>query len=256
MTVAHVNFYENLAEAKMRLLNTVVMYDKKPYMVIAIAEHKDGVFRMYLRNLVREKVDKELDAILQYQSDTPEVITLLDKLVDKKEGGQFLRKKMNSPKFNKFKPFPLGMCNQVTKEHARCYFLERQPQRHREQGLTGSMVNESIVSLSSIQPYNPRGGLNAVYMTSEGMYACMLGQYPSAQEVLENLKDPDVTNEAVGFSRLFALIRGPVGTMFLGYKDTTIGLLENGSFDRLRLSKRHIQTKELIQELNLFKEVI
>jgi hypothetical protein len=42
-----------------------------------------------------------------------------------------LRKQMNSPLFNKFRPYPLGMCN--TKGQ-RAYYLERQPNRKTEQG--------------------------------------------------------------------------------------------------------------------------
>ncbi len=45
----HPNFYENLAEAQMRLVNTVVLYDGEPYMVLTIAAHApDGIFRVYL----------------------------------------------------------------------------------------------------------------------------------------------------------------------------------------------------------------
>ena len=47
--MAHPNFYENLKEAQMRLLRTVVTYDNEPYYVGAITNHmKDGIFRVYL----------------------------------------------------------------------------------------------------------------------------------------------------------------------------------------------------------------
>jgi hypothetical protein len=63
------------------------------------------------------------------------------------KGHPIIRKTMNSPKFNKFRPFPLGMCN----SNGRCYFLERQPLRPKvEQGLIRSMVTEKQITLAEV----------------------------------------------------------------------------------------------------------
>jgi hypothetical protein len=48
MMQEHVNFYENIKEARMRLKGTIVLYEGIPYRVLAIADHKGPVFRIYL----------------------------------------------------------------------------------------------------------------------------------------------------------------------------------------------------------------
>ena len=51
----HVNFYENLKEARRRIADTVVMYEGIPHYVLCISDHKsDGIFRAYLEPLATE----------------------------------------------------------------------------------------------------------------------------------------------------------------------------------------------------------
>jgi hypothetical protein len=66
----------------------------------------------------------------------------LDQWIKDNPSGGLRRKQMNSPKFNKFRPFELGMYWAGTK----VYYVERQPTRRTEQGLTPNMLVTTRVS--------------------------------------------------------------------------------------------------------------
>jgi hypothetical protein len=254
----HVNIYENLREAQMRLRSTVVCYDRIPYHVTAITDHKgDGVFRIYLdpMNFDAGKSRGGLRPDISHfnpEAHQQQIGEYMDKWMENNKDSGFLRKKMNSPSFNRFRPFPLGMINQGTS----CYYLERQPVRQREQGLTRSMVYENKVSLSDSEMGRKYPGLNNVDMWHPSFRLCVIGDYPSADEVLRELKDPETVNEAVAFHRQFAIVRGPMDLLFLAYKEFIIGLLPEQDFSVLKLGRQFQQYREVTQELGLFGKII
>ena len=260
MSVNHTNFYENLPEAQMRIRQTVVLYDGSPYYVIAITDHKgDGVFRVYLEPLADagrgyKSVNQEIRNITGvYPASDNRLGPAIDEWLTKnKATTTILRKKMNSPLFAKFRPFPLGMLNTGESANGRCYYVERQPMRHREQGLTAAMLTEYPVSCGRDKTYN---GLNSVSIYTEAFKDLVLGKYPSGKECLSALLDSDVTNEALAFHRLFAFIRGPLDQIFLGYKDEVVGVLPNDDLSMVRLGTRYRHLKESIQDLGLFGNV-
>jgi hypothetical protein len=256
MTVEHPNFYENLAEANMRLRKTIVLYEDEPVYIWAITNHKkDGIFRIYCQSLdTFANPNVKRPEVEAYPQETPELGTFLDKFIESNPKTGIMRKQMNSPHFHKFRPFPLGMCNTGELGNGRCYYLERQPQRRTEQGLTRNHIDEHEVSLSKRVGMSKSPYAN-VELYSKAFYATVKGQYPTAQEVLEAFKDPDIDNEAVAFNRYFALLRGPVSSTFLGYKDRVVGYMPEGSTKELRLSKKHVQTKEVIEDLNIFENI-
>jgi hypothetical protein len=249
--VKHENFYENLAEAHIRLRYTVVMYGGLPYYVHAITDHKgDGVFRMYLEPLGR---DPGLPAsavrpnwLSDYGSTNPTLGSQLDEWMTGNTKSPIIRKKMNSPYFDKFRPFPLGMINVKDKT----YYLERQPTRQREQGLTRSMVVETWISLNKTGPSEQ--SLYCTDILSPEMRSCILGEYKSPEECLRGLLDPEIVNTSLGFHRYFALIRGPVNIVFLAYKGDVVGVLPNSDFSRLILAKEFDYVREAVEELQLF----
>jgi hypothetical protein len=183
MPVAHPNFYENLREAQMRLRSTTVCYEGVPYYVIAICGHKpDGIFRMYLVPLDRPQ-GAAFPATDNYAPDNPLLGGYLDDWLTANPNSGILRKNMDSKHFNKFRPFPLGMCNIGVKT----FYLERQPQRNREQGLTRSMLYETAVSTSN-RGANARAPAVTTDIFTAAFKACVLADHPSAQECLEALK--------------------------------------------------------------------
>ena len=247
------NFYENVEEARLRLLQTVVLYDGEPYYVRAITDHiDDGIFRMYIQptdkvltsdpRQVPPPPDQNLPAV------APELGPQFDEYMKANPKSSILRKQMNSPLFNRFRPFPLGMCN-VRGQYT--YYVERQPNRHTKQGLIASMLYQSKISAAS----RGKSSYMEISMFYPELRACILGEYPDANICLDKLKTGDVNRESVGFCRDFALVRGPIGMLFLAYKCDIVGALTKQDFSEIKIGKEFLHTKEAIAELNLFKNI-
>lgn len=252
----HVNFYENLKEAEMRLVHTVVLYDGEPYYVLAITDHKkDGIFRVYLDPLgseggkglthIRHSVPYEWH---QETLDGPTRGDKMDEFMEKTKDSTIIRKMMNSPLFDRFRPFPLGMCN----KGGNTYFVERQPTRHTQQGLTGNMFDTTIIDLGKDRnPYKSGG----VSLFDAAFYDTIKGNYPSVYECIENLHDPKCGTGSAAFHRNFAVIRGPVGLLFLVYKQDVIGYLPNGDLSLVKLEPNSAHLKESVADLQCFANI-
>lgn len=248
-TTTYPNFYENVKEANLRLRGTVVLYDGFPYYVAAIAGgHADGIFRVYMEPL-GDKMNCNSGnpmPVTMYPVEHTAIMQFFDEWM-KANPSPIIRKQMNSPLFNKFRPFPLGMVN----TDGRTYYTERQPTRKTEQGLTMSMIQESRINISEQGP-----GRGSVPFFSEVFRDAIIGVYPSPQECVNNLVDQNVMNDAVGFARHFALVRGPAQTIFLGHKSSVIGVLPDNNLSTVRLSKKAVHLKETVAELNLFNQIL
>jgi len=249
----YTNFYENLKEAEMRLKGTVVLYDGEPYYVLCVCDHKpDGIFRIYLYPIGVDQALKSGQGLSGVPSGSTWDPALgmtrgeaMDKWLTLNPTSKIIRKMMNSPLFNKFRPFPLGMLNL----QGSVYFVERHPTRKSEQGLTNSMLHQNTISLIN------KKGFASPDMTSAEMRATILNEYPSPQECLTKLADPEITNDSVAFNRNFALVRGPIDTLFLAYKQDVVGLLPSLSFASVKLGKKFAYTKEAVESLGLFGSV-
>lgn len=247
------NFYENIQEAQMRLRSTVVMYDKEPVYIWAVTDHKgDGVFRAYISpsNEVRyAPPNLPINHLPHGHSGLGSVFD--EWLAQQPPSDKFhiLRKKLNSPLFDRFRPFPLGMIN--LDQFA--VYAERQPQRPKtEQGLTQGGIYATLATASA----SSKGPRHAIDMFSDAFRDCVLGNYPSPKTVLDGLLNPRVANESVAFHRRFALVKGPIGILFLEYKDDIIGVLPNGDFSKLKLGKEYLHCREVVDELNLFATIV
>lgn len=235
----------------MRLRGTVVLYDRLPYYVLAVCGHnKDGIYRIYLDPVGEEShITPSMD---EYHPEHASLGTYLDQWLDANPSTPVLRKQMNSPLFNKFRPFPLGMCN----AGKQCFYLERQPLRPKtEQGLTRQMVNESLVSLGPVDYIRGSKGGN-IGLLSAAMKSCITGEHPSAQECLTNLLSGEYDNEAVAFHREFAFVKGPIGMIFLAYKSDIVGVLPKNNFDFCRLGDGFRHCREAVNELRLFNNIV
>ncbi len=248
---SYTNFYENAKEAELRLKNTVVLYDGEPYLVLAICDHKpDGIYRIYLDPIGPEMTSSQGYGI-PYNGPWPDQYNnrgdALDAwMTNHPAQNKILRKMMNSPAFNKFRPFPLGMTNLK----GNVYYLERHPTRKTEQGLTDGMLVCNPVTFDKTARAASPG------LCSAQMRDTIMGNYPSAQECLTKLLHPENINNAVAFNRSFAFVRGPIDTVFLAYKSDIVGLLPSSSLASLKLAKKFNYTKEAIEELNLFGSLI
>lgn len=254
------NLYENIEEANRRLRSTIVAYDGAPYFVAAICNHKpDGIFRMYLEPLQDEGNIIPYELAGGSMGGNGNGIDAF--LTASPKGSLVLRKNINSPKFNRFRPFPLGMCNYKNEHGAAAFYLMRQPVRNKEQGLTERMVLSMPVRVGMGEVrQNFRGKLLANPMGepsihSRAFVSCVLADHPSLDDVLANLNDPECSNESAAFHRDFAIARGPVGTLFLVYKKDVVGFLPNNDKDRVVVSSLFEHTVEAVAELNLFGNV-
>lgn len=251
----HPNFYENIKEADIRLRGTVVLYEGNPYYVLCITDHKpDGIFRMYL-----DPIGAEKGMCIHRFHDMPHEMfleggesrgSLMDKWMLKYPDSGLMRKMMNSPEFNRFRPFSLGMVN----KSGSVIYLERQPTRHTQQGLTQTMMNQTRLSVAG--PIPPGLSRGAVDLVSRELASTIKNEYPTLQECLDNLKDPNITNEGAAFHREFAIMRGPLDTFYLAYKHDIVGILPNSDTSTVRIAQKFSYTKEVVAELNVFSSIV
>lgn len=250
---SHVNFYENLKEAQMRLSGTIVLYDKLPYTVVAICSHNaDGIFRIYLDPVGRDPSIPHIypmEIMGNTNSENPTLGLKLDAWLSQNPATGIIRKQMNSPLFDKYRPFPLGMCN--INQHV--YYVERQPTRKTEQGLTPNMLTETRLELMSSQPSL---GRDCRAFHSPNFLSCITGKHPPAQDCLTALQSEEYANEGLAFHREFALLKGPISLVFLAYKNDVVGVLPKGDFSYLKLDPKFIHVKEAVDKLSLFDKII
>lgn len=251
----YANFYENLKEARRRIGDTVVLYDGLPYYVLCISDHRsDGIFRVYLDPLVMsDNMEHQTKQVPFDWHDEPnrKVGHVMDEYLDKNKDSKIIRKMMNSPKFDRFRPFPLGMCN----FQGGVSYLSRMPTRPlTNQGLVGSGIKAERLCLSDARGMGGRMYCPPLFHPS--MCSAILGVYPSINDVIENLLDPEVSEDGCAFHREFAIMRGPVNTLFLSYKTDIIGILSNKDRSKVILPKEFAYCKEVTEELGVFSEVV
>lgn len=254
---AHTNFFETVKEANIRLRGTVVLYDKEPYSVLAITDHKkDGIFRIYL---IPIGIETDKGGPANYPQLTPAPINTIgpdhpsfgsemDKWLDANPKTKVIRKSMNSPLFDKYRPFPLGMCNYETN----VVYIERQPTRKTEQGLTRQMLDTYLISVNK-----GSGGKGVpIDLFHPAFRACVVAQHPTPKECLAALLSNEFKNEALAFHRDFAFIKGPIDLIFMAYKGDIIGVLPKNNFDFLKLGVGYRHCREVVEGLRLFANIL
>jgi hypothetical protein len=220
---------------------------------MTICNHKsDGIFRLYLwpiqHSLAAFKAKGLYPDYQIVQMFSNEQGAFLDKWMEEHKDSPIMRKMANSPAFNKFRPFSLGMLNQT---HNTCY-LARSPTRKTQQGLVASMIDHWPCSVGEREQSRFRGSLSG----SE-FYDCVKGTHPSAQECLEKMFDPAYEERnSVAFHRNFAFVRGPLDTFFLQYKTDLVGFVpKQSSRPTVELAKKFAHLKETVEETRQFSEV-
>lgn len=253
------NVYETLREAQSRLLNTVILYDKEPGWTMAITDHKkDGIFRVYLLPIGTAMNDDglwniKIPAVQNYTPENVELGAYLDKWMEENPKAGMMRKHINAPAFNRFRPFPLGMWHKGD----RTYYLAREPQRHREQGLTRSHLRSTQLSLALTDKSGGFGG----HIGGPSMRATILGEYHDLRTCVEGLLDPEGKGvrprESVAFHRDFGLVKGPLDFLFLFHKGQVVGLVEeeNSRF-KATLAPEFKYLREVTENTNSFNQVI
>lgn len=210
------NFYENLEEASFRLNQSIVMYDNKPVFIHSLENHKDGIVRVQIQELPLSET----------------------------ENNAFTRKMINSPKFNRFRPFELGNMNLLSGGVIYPYRLERIPVRTRIQGTTGTNTR-----LNPLFPElrNPNFNFNSL-LYNEGFVEMCRGIYPTWNEYIET----GIPSCALGRDIAVRLSES-TGLRFLKYKELYVGVVTEKGV--VVLYPKFNYLREAIEELLVFSSV-
>lgn len=261
----HKNFFETVAEANIRLRNTVIWYDgpgeQGPYHVMLVTGDSGDDFKIYMKKLGQKysSVPNVIPPNDHIGSNTNGAQALMDQFMKNHPGWNMVRKDLSSPYFKSFRPFPLGMMNQVKRDKAgkavdcETLFLERQPNRATQQGLTKPMIYAKSVNAAISRSPKP---VDHYFDTwSQGFYDCILGKHPSIDECLSNLTDRSIANEAAAFHRYFAIVKGPCDMLFLSYKGEVVGMLDNRNRSSITVASEYKYTREAIDDLRVFNSI-
>ena len=256
------NFYENVQEARLRLLNTVVTYDGIPCYVHWISDdHEDGKFRIYVEliggaarhGLVQ---DRRNDFPNRQNYSEPSYSSVLDQWILNNPDEFVVRKYMSSAKLNKYRPFPLGNVNY----NGEVIYVERRPTRQTIQGIRAdSLLCEKVSASPNVLP---EGGLlskmSRAYVEPYSLefVDCVLGNYPDYKNCIDHLRSAECGNSGLAFNRDFSVLRGPVRTLFLCYKTEGVGIVTGPYGNFLTLSEEFEYLKEQIEELNVYDSIL
>ena len=200
-------FWTDAQQASERLLNSVILYDGNPVLVTGVrgADHfDDGIPRVSIKKI---------------GAGTPDVSSE--------------RKRIDSPKFNKYRALPtLGFMN--VSRTRKAIFLERRTVRGRQHGLTNSNVKgvslwaqEKLIENSRNEYLTtPLSGFHfESYYFSEDLKKMFNNEYPPLSDILANIR----TREFIAYSRMFAVYKDTLGICWLYRADERIGLFTNNN---------------------------
>jgi hypothetical protein len=254
----YLNFYETIAEATMRLKNTVVLYDGEPYMILHIGNHfTDGIFRVYMEPFGHPSylsfhsagAANEHNPFYAVAASASHFVHSLDNLIEKQKEDsptRLIRKMMNSPLFGKFRPFPLGM---VKLSPDKMVYTERSPTRRVEQGLVQRMVRATIFNVACLD--GARG--SSFGWQTPCFRDTIMGVYPTPQEALKFLSFDE--NYAAPYSRFDGFVKSIAEEIFVVHKNNRVGSLPSGDLSVLRLNREYRYLIEYYQESGIYSSV-
>lgn len=176
--------YDSLEEAQNRLGQTIVTYEGRPVYVALVEPHPDETMRL--------------------------------RITEWPFSGAPVRKKINSPAFNRFQTPPLGFANYFRDGLTHTSYCERIPARQRHQGLCAN-----VFSGSSLVGHD----LNwARFYTSDAFREMVMGEYPAWDDAVARL----VPNSSIAVDREFAVMMTPEGFVHFYYKRDVIGICFRG----------------------------
>lgn len=203
--------YETLEDARMRLRQTVVLYEGQPVLIREIA-----------------RAEKAGDEIFR---------VLFDALPTKKGGIDFeeqAKRKYISSKHFDIAPFKMGYVNAPNG----AFYCTRLPNRMQKQGLCG----ENFQGKDNYgNPVN-----FATFLNTKEVVAMVNGQYPTFAGAVKALsKCP-----SVAFSRDFCIMKDEImeELLFLYHKGKKVGVILN---EKITLGKGFLCLKESLEELGL-----
>ena len=211
-------FWTDLDQAQQRLQHSIVLYDGQPVYIDRVEAHEDGV----PRGLIREIGDD----------------------------GATSRKKLNSPKFNRFRSMPnLGWVNPAAGvSRYGALYLTRRAVTTRTHGLS---VNNVLVENPRFDETGYVGMQGGNYsfanlMFNKGFLDSHNNSFPSLESILQQIQN----KSAIAFSRKLCVIRDGDGLRWLFHNKTRIGVFTG--VDALSLISRYNYLREEIMAEPLF----
>jgi hypothetical protein len=252
--------YETLDDARMRLQNTIVLYDGEPVYITEIGQMKAGdpkedIYRVYAAPLPYEgekgglhfnKARVELaaahwDAFIERQVGRPVHPKPAPKAPPEpapEDPKELLRKFISSKKFD-MAPFPMGFVN----TESGVFYCQRRPRRQQRQGLShetflGQPVGRNFEPLAFHEILN-----------SPEFVDCVKGKYPTYNDsklALEIAKD----SVSVAFDRHFALVKDEhiSELLYIYHKKEKVGFVMEG---KVKLANNGQCLRESLKELNV-----
>lgn len=206
-------FWTDVEQAQQRLGGSVVLYDGQPVYIDRVERHEDGHPRAELRDCASR-------------------------------GETIPRKKLNSPKFKKFRELPnLGWCNPsegVSKGGA--LFCARRAVATRTHGISNSSIVVSNISYNENGSLSPQVGNYSFtnLMFNKGWVDAHNNEFPTLDSILNKIQP----RTAIAFSRQFAVIRDADGVRWLFRDLQRVGIFTGA--DTLCLISRYAYLREEI----------
>lgn len=213
--------FEDLNQARARLSSGVFTFDGEPISVRTVEPHSDGVLRVFFD-------------YLGHNGEPP-------------AGRAGVRKMINSPSFNRFKPFDLGFINMNESRFGeaaenRALFSARRPVRMSRSGLTGeNFVAKALYGSLNREGRSQTEGIDFSHIVNTRSFCDMVrGRYPSFSECFDYVRSNRAAGSSMAFDRKWALSREDSGLIWLYRDSEKVGLMSERGLILLN-AQRHFQ---------------
>jgi hypothetical protein len=207
--------YDSIQEVTDRILNTVIFYNKKPVYITAVKEISGSKFPLVYYN----------------------------ELPLSNRGNKGASALSSDPKFD-INGLYLGYVNGIQNNNGVvCEYYSRTSARRFKQGL----CNESVIPKNTYCSWD-------LLLTNEFLCDTLTNNYPSLDEVVEILTDPDTDVISAAFHRRFCLEMSlsDIGLCSLHYRGSIIALgTDEDNLKKFTLPFKHKHHKEELEELGL-----
>lgn len=248
--------FDNLADAQQKLQQSIVLYQGIPVFVHAVLNSRpDGIFRVYFKPI-------PLTLPVDFNNDPDEDEAGVQEIVnpfrpmrgdDMREldrryrADGCIRKKINSPHFNGFRPITLGYMNHFEGTNTLPIFVVRSTARQYSQGVKLRTLTFERPALFN-EPVDRMGEANLA--RSIGFKEMVANEYPSIKDAIDVIKDDSKAPKGVAVSRDVAIMYQSDLAMYLVFvRNQLVGYLDDSQGDRFVVSvskeKRHL--KEILE---------
>lgn len=204
-------FWTDIEQARVRLLGTIVLYKDLP---------------VYVQDITRGQG--------LANPRTPRIL-----ISDVEDTTKMVRKRLDSPHFNKFRSLPsLGWIN---RRQGQAVFVERLPARIQQHGISQQNTrvhhfNGDLALLDSGRPDISQTFFNKYFKMSHQ------GLFPSLESILNNIQE----GNAIAFNRDCCVTRDELGMRWLYHKTRKVGMFPGA--DTVVLANKFSYLRDTLQD--------